>query len=357
MFVEYVWPFRELRDSTERKTFFWLECSYDEAMDVLRQVKLSADDFRSYVEHLYEFRSKGLGDRQVDQGLEVYTRIGFLISEDGKIVEWAPPGFPISNMWDAYNPFKGIHRIGAESFAEFSEISKQFANEVPYYSNLDDETEIVERFKLESFKGTNPSAFLRDHVQTTELGRTAVKVFLERYCDGASIDGLEYFNSDPVSQWELGHLYLDLLKSNSQQTLQNPPAQGIDFLQITLREVFARKRRAVQNLRKLENIIKGEDSGPSRSPLVELKQLSDDEICELALLMERYTWSVAIKWIFGEFIERVSRRGEGYSLLSTVDHYEFPDGFIFPTKPTPQTRRDFGDDQIIQDLIYPYPDE
>jgi hypothetical protein len=124
-----------------------------------------------------------------------------------------------------------------------------------------------------------------------------------------------------------------------------------------LREVFARKRRAVQNLRKLENIIKGEDSGPSRSPLVELKQLSDDEICELALLMERYTWSVAIKWIFGEFIERVSRRGEGYSLLSTVDHYEFPDGFIFPTKPTPQTRRDFGDDQIIQDLIYPYPDE
>jgi hypothetical protein len=260
-------------------------------------------------------------------------------------------------MWDAYNPFKGIHRIGAESFAEFSEISKQFANEVPYYSNLDDETEIVERFKLESFKGTNPSAFLRDHVQTTELGRTAVKVFLERYCDGASIDGLEYFNSDPVSQWELGHLYLDLLKSNSQQTLQNPPAQGIDFLQITLREVFARKRRAVQNLRKLENIIKGEDSGPSRSPLVELKQLSDDEICELALLMERYSWSVAIKWILGEFIERVSRRGERHSLLSPVDHYEFPDGFIFWTKPTPQTRRDFGDDQIIQDLIYPYPDE
>jgi hypothetical protein len=140
-------------------------------------------------------------------------------------------------------------------------------------------------------------------------------VFLERYCDGASIDGLEYFNRDPVAQWELGHLYLDLLKSNSQQPLQNPPAQGIDFLQITLREIFARKRRAVQNLRKLENIIKGEDSGLSRSPLVELKQLSDDEICELALLMERYTWSVAIKWIFGEFLARLSDRSEVHYFL------------------------------------------
>jgi hypothetical protein len=315
MFVEYVWPFRELRDSTERKTFFWLECSYDEAMDVLRQVSLSAEDFRNYVEHLNKFRDKGLGDRQVDQGLEVYTRIGFLISEDGKIVEWAPPGFPISNMWDAYNPFKGIHRIEAESFAEFSEISKQFANEVPYSSNLDDETEIVERFKLESFKGTNPSAFLRDHVQTTELGRTAVKVFLERYCDGASIDGLEYFNSDPVSQWELGHLYLDLLKSNSQQPPQNQPATGIDFLPITLREIFARKRRAVQNLSELENIIKAEAGTTSRSPQVELKQLSDDEICELALLTERYTGSVAMKWILEEFLARFSDAGESLDFL------------------------------------------
>jgi hypothetical protein len=98
-----------------------------------------------------------------------------------------------------------------------------------------------------------------------------------------------------------------------------------------LREVFARKRRAVQNLRKLENIIKGEDSGPSRSPLVELKQLSDDEICELALLMERYTWSVAIKWILGEFIERVSRRDETASDLPSV----------FPIRicPAPRSRR------------------
>jgi hypothetical protein len=260
-------------------------------------------------------------------------------------------------MWDAYNPFKRIHRIEAVTFAEFKSMAMQFANEAPYYSNLDDEAEIVERFKLESFRGANPSAFLRDQVQTTELGRTAVKVFLERYCDGASIDGLEYFNSDPVSQWELGHLYLDLLKSNSQQTPQNQLATGIDFLQITLHEIFARKRRAIQNLRKLENIIKGENGVTRGSPLQELKVLSDDEICELALLMERYTWSVAIKWILGEFIERVSRRGEWYSFLSPGEHWDVPDGFIFPTKPTPQNRRDFGDDQIIQDLIFPYPDE
>lgn len=306
MLVEYVWPFRELHDSTERKTFFWLECSYDEAIDVLRQVSLSAADFRSYVEHLHEFRFRGLGDRQVDQGLEVYTRIGFLISEDGKVVEWAPPGFPISNMWNAYNPFKGMHRISAENFEDFSKLASDFANEVPYYSNLNDCSEIIDRFNLERFRGSDPSAFMREHVQSSELGRTAVNLFFERYCEGATIEGYEYFNSDCVSQWELAHRYLDLLKSNSQNANQHQLQTGIDFSEVSLREIFSRKRRAIQNLRKIEAIIKGQDGAPPRYPIEDLKILSDDEICELALLMERYTSSVAIKWIFEQFMVRLA---------------------------------------------------
>ena len=359
MFVAYVWPFRELPESLERKTFFWLECTYDEAIEVLGQVRLSPEDFRNYTNHLYEFRAKGLGDRDLDEWLSVYKRVGFLISEDGAIVEWAPPGYPISNQWDAYNPFKRIHPIEVKSFDEFKDLSKKFANAAPYYSNLDDESQIVERFKLEKFRGTNPDAFLRELVQTSELARTAVKVFFERYCEGATIGELEYFNSDPVVQWELAHLYLDLSNSNLQQSPQNQPATGIDFSQVTLLEIFARKRRAIHNLRKLENIIKGENGVTRKSPLEELKRLSDDEICELALLLERYTSSPAIKWILGEFIERVSRRGEETSMQSQIGNMLSidtlgPDDFIVRGPcPLPAKLRDRGLDSIIQDLTHP----
>jgi hypothetical protein len=359
MFVAYVWPFRELPESLERKTFFWLECTYDEAIEVLGQVRLSPEDFRNYMNHLYEFRAKELGDRDLDEWLSVYKRVGFLISEDGAIVEWAPPGFPISNQWDAYNPFKRIYPIEVKSFDEFKDLAREFANAAPYYSNLDDESQIVERFKLDNFRGTNPDAFLRELVQTSELARTGVKVFFERYCEGATIGEHEYFNSDPVAQWELGHLYLALSRANSQQSPQNEPATGIDFSPITLREIFARKRRVIQNLRKLENIIKGENGVTRGSPLEELKRLSDDEICELALLMECHTSSPAIKWILGEFIERVSRRGEETSMQSQIGNMLSidtlgPDDFIVRGPcPLPAKLRDRGLDSIIQDLTHP----
>ena len=129
MLVNYVWPFREVPGSTERKTFFWLECSYEEAVEVLHQVKLSARDFENYVNHLYKFRAEGLGDQELDEGLSVYKRIGFLISEDGKSVEWAPPGFPISNQWNAYNPFQTISVLRMDSFKDFVRLASDFAHQ------------------------------------------------------------------------------------------------------------------------------------------------------------------------------------------------------------------------------------
>lgn len=348
MFVAYVWPFRELPNSLERKTFFWLECSYDEAIELLGQVRLSPEDFRNYTNHLYEFRANGLGERDLDEWLSVYNRVGFLISEDGAIAEWAPPGYPISNQWNAYNPFKRIHPIEVKSFDEFKDQAEEFANAAPYFSNLHDKSEIVERFNLEKFRGSNPDTFLRELVQTSELARTGVKVFFERYCEGATIGEFEYFNSDPVAQWDLAHLYLDLSKSNSQQSPQNQPATVIDFSQITLREIFARKRRAIQNLRKLENIIKGENGVTRASPLEELKRLSDDEICELALLMEHHTSSPAIKWILGEFISRLrpesSRAETRHTFPFLMVHDDIPSDFVVHTRicfPERQERNDF----------------
>jgi len=308
MFVAYVWPFRELPDSLERKTFFWLECNYEEAIGVLHEAKLSSEDFKNYIELLHRYRQEINASRDLGEDLGIHSRIGFLMSEDGKQVEWAPPGFPISNQWNAYNPFKRIHPIEVKSFDAFNDLAEEFANAAPYFSNLHDKSEIIERFKLEEFRGANPDTLLRELVQTSELARTAVKVFFERYCEGATIGEHQYFNSDPVEQWELAHLYLDLSISNSQQSPQNQPATGIDFSQIPLVEIFARKRRAIANLRKIESKLAGENGAAPSYPINELNALSDDEICELALLMERYTSSSAIKWIYGEFIDRLQEK-------------------------------------------------
>jgi hypothetical protein len=337
MLVEYVWPFRELHDSTERKTFFWLECSYDEAIDVLRQVSLSAGDFRSYIEHLFEFKLNGLGSRQVDQGLEVYTRIGFLISEDGKVVEWALPGFPISNMWNAYNPFRNSRRMEVDTFSDFFKMSRRFADDTPFYSNLDDEREIPHRTNLAALSGKGESALL-NMVNASELGCTAVEIFYGRYCAGATINDLQFFNTDSDSQWELGHQYIDLLSKAANQESLDVLSSVIDFRGMSLQEIYARKKRAIRNLVDLERIINGQDGVKSRSPQSALKLLCDDEICELALLMERYTRAQSIKWIFGEYMNRTS------NLLSLNSEMpEFPQDFqrvCPPFRPVADSGRD-----------------
>lgn len=317
MQVNYVWPFRELLDSNERKTFFWLECTYDEALEVLQQVSLSPRDFRNYVEHLARFRDDGNEHKVFGEGLEVYSRIGFLISEDGKIVEWAPPGFPIANMWDAYNPFKRIRTIEVDTFADFENLAKKFSAEVPYYSNLLGELQIAERLNLAAFGEQNPSVLLRQIIQTNDLAQTAINVFFERYCEGASIGEFEYFNPDPVVQWELGREYLRLFENTSPQNQQAGSGEVINFSHIPLQDIYARKQRAIMNLHKVEAVFSTEGGLARKSPLQILKSFSDDEVCELALLMEKYPYSTAIKWILGEFEARLF--GVENSLASLAD--------------------------------------
>ena len=135
MLVKYVWPFRQLPESQERKTFFWLECNYEEAIDVLHQAKLSVEDFRKYVDLLQRFREENHADRDLGEGLDVYSRIGFLISEDGKNVEWAPSGFPISSLWNADNPFEEITPLHLEIYKDFVQMADQFAQQNPEFSS------------------------------------------------------------------------------------------------------------------------------------------------------------------------------------------------------------------------------
>jgi hypothetical protein len=329
MFVEYVWPFRELRDSTERKTFFWLECSYDEAMDVLRQVSLSADDFRSYVEHLHEFRSRGLGDRQVDEGLEVYTRIGFLISEDGKIVEWAPPGFPIANMWDAYNPFERVEAIEIDSFDEFAALARTFRKRHPYYSTLISSGRIPARVHLASLKGEDPERVASHLISGSPLGLLGCRVFFSKYVPCALGDDEEaYFAEDISTQRALAEKFEHA--QDRQNLMYDSCKHTIHFEMVSLSEIYQRKTRAIMNLRRAEKQLKNPGHDEHFPDLPVLKALSDDEICELALLMERHHRSMAIKWILGEFIERVSRRDE--------DSIDFANPYIricpSPRKPT-----------------------
>jgi hypothetical protein len=307
MFVAYVWPFRELRKSGERKTFFWLECTHDEAIEVLAQVQLSAEDFRSYVNHLDEFRTLKLDEQYQDEWRNVYSRIGFLISEDGKNVEWAPPGYPISNMWNVYNPFLPMGPFESNTFADFNLLAQQFAEKAPGFSNLNDQTEIASRFDFAKFRGEDPNNFLSAFVLTSELAEVAVKIFYDRYCQGAEQKERKFFDSDISAQWHLWQKREELIKdaTKNQNLAKNSKVSAIDFSQVSLSELFARKRRALENLQMLENGLSGEGNFERGYPTSELKALSDDEVCELAILMERYTFSSAIKWIYEEFVNRL----------------------------------------------------
>jgi hypothetical protein len=136
MFVAYVWPFRKLPKSQERKTFFWLECNYEEAIGVLHEAKLSIEDFKNYIELLHRYRKDNHASRDFGEGLSVYSRIGFLVSEDGRTVEWASPGFPISNQWNAYNPFKEVSAQHIDRLSKITSILNSHAVQVLLNSEL-----------------------------------------------------------------------------------------------------------------------------------------------------------------------------------------------------------------------------
>jgi hypothetical protein len=278
-------------------------------MDVLRQVSLSAEDFRNYVEHLQEFRSTGLGDRQVDPDLEAYTRIGFLISEDGKIVEWAPPGFPISNMWNAYNPFERVEAIEIDRFDEFASLARTFRKSHPYYSTLVSSARIPSRVHLASLKGEDPERVASHLIGGSPLGLLACKVFFSKYVPGALGDDEEvYFAEDTSTQRALAEQFEHA--QDRQNMIYDSCKHTIHFEMVSLSEIYQRKTRAIMNLRRAEKQLKRPGHDEHFPDLPVLNALSDDEICELALLMERHHGSMAIKWILGEFIERVSRRDD-----------------------------------------------
>ena len=306
MLVNYVWPFREVPGSTERKTFFWLECNYEEAVEVLHQVKLSADDFRLYVEHLARFQSEDHEHRFFGKDLDVYSRIGFLISEDGKSVEWAPPGFPISNQWNAYNPFQEIETLFTHDFSKFRELRLQFEREEPWFSMLSSRRKIPSRFDLSRFQGERAISSFQNLLSSSESNEIAVKLFNDRYCKGAEAGQQQVFSSDFESQALLAQRYLLLQRTNLQKhNITREQAAHLNLSELDLSEWFARKTRAVANLRIIENRLNGEGGSEKGYPNELLQKLSDDELCELMLLLQSYPASDAIKWIYGEFESRL----------------------------------------------------
>ncbi len=359
MFVAYVWPFRELPESLERKTFFWLECTYDEAIEVLGQVRLSPEDFRNYTNHLYEFRANGLGERDLDEWLSVYKRVGFLISEVGAIAEWAPPGYPISNQWDAYNPFLRVEPIELNRYEDFRTLARAFSKNHPHYSTLVSTSRIPARLSLSSLKGEDPERIANHFIGGSDLARLACKVFYSKYVPGGQgKDDEPYFFEDSIAQREAAEEFKNAKQSNIVQETDSCK-HTIDYKNLTISEIYQRKTRAIANLRRAEKLLENSARDEHFPDLPFLKALSDDEICELALLMERHHRSLAIKWILGEFIERVSRRGEETSMQSQIGNMLSidtlgPDDFIVRGPcPLPAKLRDRGLDSIIQDLTHP----
>jgi hypothetical protein len=225
-------------------------------------------------------------------------------------VEWAPPGYPISNQWDAYNPFLRVEPIELNRYENFRTIARAFSKSHPHYSTLVIKSKIPVRLSLPSLKGEDPERIANHFIGGSDLARLACKVFYSKYVPGAQgKDDEPYFFEDSFAQREAAEEFENAKQNNIVQQTDSCK-HTINYKSLTISEIYQRKTRAIANLRRAEKQLEKSGQDERFPELPVLKALSDDEICELALLMEPHHRSTALKWILGECIERVSRRDD-----------------------------------------------
>jgi hypothetical protein len=162
---------------------------------------------------------------------------------------------------------------------------------------------------LASLRGEDPERVASHLIGGSRLGLLGCRVFFSKYVPGALGDDEEaYFAEDISTQRALAEKFEHA--QDRQNMVYDSCKHTIHFEMVSLSEIYQRKTRAIMNLRRTEKQLLNPGQDEHFPALPVLRAMSDDEICELALLMERHHRSMAIKWILGEFIERVSRRDD-----------------------------------------------
>ena len=291
MKIRLVWPrrFIEGRD-LKPTTFFWLECSPNEAEDVLRATEADSATVISYYDAIKEAReyveshAGDLFDDPASPGV-----VGMLFSSDGRRLENVGQYFPNQPILDGINPFVLIDPLRVDTVYDLWEIGDYLCDENPRLSDRLEWSDIPERADLKKLAQLDIEKYYGRLPKTEDEGlkanddRLAMAIFsFMESPTGPYVwpDGSNDIAPDLV--YELGRQWeargkLDWWNHEESYPFKHKILRADEM---PLYEIYQRRARAEHNLARLMNGIEWH----SQLSVALLKLFTVDEVCEMLLL-------------------------------------------------------------------------
>ncbi len=114
---------------------FWIGCNKEEALNIFLP-KLSPEEKESFFQIIEEMKRKEKKEydsyweaiKEATDTEEIYYAY-FNVSRDLSICFPQYPHYPISNMWNAYNPFRKIDHTTIKSLEELKDLKMTYEGE------------------------------------------------------------------------------------------------------------------------------------------------------------------------------------------------------------------------------------
>ena len=317
MKIERVMPKSTIFGETPT-TYFWLEADADEAVDVLARVKISGDAMRYFLGRIEDVRKFQNAPKDPEDDLDLMQdTVGFLISADGKQVIATDEHYPISNMWNGYNPFRFIQPYFLGSLDDFAWVSHNISRQNPAYADRFDFSKIPDRVNLKSLIGRSMESLVIGIPQTEDQAMTATDDLLAMaiFLNIKTLEQHKSFGSVFKPDNDLAHRLGEQFKARGEIEWQGYAQRypfGFEFFKATdvpLIEIFERRARAEYNCLAVLEGLPEDDSAAFDRLHTRFESYSDDEFSEMFL----YHWYFEFRnHVTKAFINTLHNRLNGF---------------------------------------------
>jgi guanosine-3',5'-bis(diphosphate) 3'-pyrophosphohydrolase len=308
MRIRFVWPRRfDPTYDLEPTTFFWLECSPDEAEAVFEGARVDAktafrftDDIAAAREYLRANPSSDL-DSPVGPGF-----IDILVSSNGKRIE--RPSRRLLNNENPHvkTPLVKIDAHYLNSFYDLKQVRQQIFEEHPGLSDEFDTVNIPERADFEKLVEKGIERYFgqlpknADEAMRSNDDRLAMAIFC--FMDPIYLEKPRFLPEEDSAAPVVPDLEKEYAKREGTLRAGNAASYPFEHLilcakELPLGEIYQRRARAEKNVARLHSAAAGhEESCHALFPV-----FSGDEICEMLLLIwqgKGYEWGS-----LGDFIK------------------------------------------------------
>ena len=375
MLIRYVWPkrFRDESVDPQPTTYFWVECTPDEALEVLAAHKFELDDFRDYLNRIEGVRAHNSRDDRTtdffgdDEFLDsFYSVVSFLVSSNGRRIEAAPITYPIGNGWNGYNPFREVSPRHFRDLSQLFLVVGDIFNESPHLADNIDVDDIRPRVNLAESGARGPLELLGHLPRTEQDGLNAsddglaMAIFALQDSQGVGADRKRFADLSPDLTIELGRQFAARGSFDWRAGRSEYPFKYRFFRasETPLIEIYSRRLRAEKNFGEMQAFM-NKWAGADLDPKVGLwaSRFGDDELCEMFL----YLWVVEMDGPVKVFMMLCQARLAGTEaefidhMRTLLGHY---DGEIWPGElwsggAAPQLAGPEDDDEFDDDGLPP----